>query len=573
MRLDSKPDSWEERTSLYAAHLVDRGVQSQTLKTYVSAIKRTLVDDGYIWNDNMVLLNMLTRACKVVNDQVRTRLPIKGSLLELLLFEIQRKFSQTYLIALYQALFMLGYYGMMRVGELTQSEHTLKAKNVHMGRNKEKLLLVLYSSKTHGEGHRPQKIKIVANKHEHKSTKVLKRHFCPFKVINKFINMRNPIIDDDEQFFIFSDGSPVQPVQATLVLRQLLKSLGLQEMLYAMHSFRIGRTSELVNFGYSITDVQWMGRLQIHKTITSVKEKENFFKRLIVNICDIFTDTVQGYDELWLIGDNFFAETVRPYYLKCAEKMFTKESFEVMTFCKSRHDSNDTNMLSRLCSTLALAINERIKLPKFIVVILDDDLLNYLGYLDNGVAKMIGEWIEWIAEKFTELIKLRIENLPPKAVKAGYPQKYWVAPPHHCNFSNNQARTKLINCMEVTFKLYPNIRLIRMKEVWDYENRDMIDRNGRFTPYGYSKYWLSVDSAICFNVMKREQYLARMGHVKFDKINKIINNRNPMPAKRARPQKYSNEDDEMQTFFKRHRSQVNSRKPNEKKLPTPTSPF
>ena len=45
-KLDAKPKSWEERTSLYGAYLVDQGVQSSTLKSYVSAIKCVLVTDG-----------------------------------------------------------------------------------------------------------------------------------------------------------------------------------------------------------------------------------------------------------------------------------------------------------------------------------------------------------------------------------------------------------------------------------------------------------------------------------------------------------------------------------------------
>ena len=53
--LDVKPQSWEARTTLYIAYLIDQGKQSSSIKSYVSAIKKLLVMDGYNWKDNEVL--------------------------------------------------------------------------------------------------------------------------------------------------------------------------------------------------------------------------------------------------------------------------------------------------------------------------------------------------------------------------------------------------------------------------------------------------------------------------------------------------------------------------------------
>ena len=183
--LDVKPDLWEDRTTLFIGYLVDRGMQSALVKSYVSAIKKTLLMDGYDWDDNLVLVVLvrsLARACRIINDTVRTRLLIHCGLLEVLLFEVQRHFSpanQLYLEILYKTLFALSYYGLMRISEVTKSPHVLKAKNVHLAKNKDKLLLILYSFKTHNKGNRPQKIKITSNRKE-KSDSYMHRNFCPF---------------------------------------------------------------------------------------------------------------------------------------------------------------------------------------------------------------------------------------------------------------------------------------------------------------------------------------------------------------------------------------------------------
>ena len=202
--LDRIPSTWEERTSLFLAHLIDSGAQSASIKSYVSAIKRIL-DDCYEWNDTKVLLHSLTRACRLINDRVRTRLPIQSSLMELLLFEIQRYLhKQPYLITMYSAMIVLHYYGLLRIGELTESPHVIKAMNVNISRNKEKILTHLYSSKMHGAANRPQSIKISSRfEDDEQQKKSFNWHFCPFNILNTYINVRHNPESYEEQFFIF----------------------------------------------------------------------------------------------------------------------------------------------------------------------------------------------------------------------------------------------------------------------------------------------------------------------------------------------------------------------------------
>ena len=89
-RLDHLPNSWEDRTTLFIAHLVhERGLQSSIMHSYITAIKRTLVDDEYDWQDGKLQMCTLARACRLINDKVQIRLPIHCSLLEVLLLELR----------------------------------------------------------------------------------------------------------------------------------------------------------------------------------------------------------------------------------------------------------------------------------------------------------------------------------------------------------------------------------------------------------------------------------------------------------------------------------------------------
>ena len=260
--LDRKPKLWEDRATLFMAYLIDKGRQSSTIKAYLSEIKKTLVMDKYEWKDELVLVRSLTRACRIINDCVRTRLPIQCTLLEMILFEVQRYFGQMnqwYLVILYKALFAISYYGLLRVGEVTYSPHVLQARDVQIGTNKDKIQLVLYSSKTHDTGSRPQKIKIVSNSDEVTGS-YAHRHFCPFKLMTQYRDVRGPYSEDVEQFFIYRDGSPVKPDQVRKVLKIIIARLNFDQKVYGMHSFRIGRATDLIRYGYTIEEVMRMGR-------------------------------------------------------------------------------------------------------------------------------------------------------------------------------------------------------------------------------------------------------------------------------------------------------------------------
>ena len=88
----------------------------------------------------------------------------------------------------------------------------------------------------------------------------MKRHFCPFQLVREYLIARGNFDGDEEQFFIFKDKSLVKPSHARSILKTILINLGLDANLYGMHSLKIGRSTDLINFNYAISEVQKMGR-------------------------------------------------------------------------------------------------------------------------------------------------------------------------------------------------------------------------------------------------------------------------------------------------------------------------
>ena len=95
VKLDHRPKAWEDRTTLFCAYLVDKGTKSTTIRSYISAIKHIVVTDKYKWDDERVMVNVISNACKLANDIVTIRFPIHIGLLETLIFELKRVYATT----------------------------------------------------------------------------------------------------------------------------------------------------------------------------------------------------------------------------------------------------------------------------------------------------------------------------------------------------------------------------------------------------------------------------------------------------------------------------------------------
>ena len=254
LKLDVIPNSWEDRLHLFGAYMINKGTQSSTLKSYFSAIKAILKDDGFKVHEEKMFLSTLSRACKLSNDCVTIRLPIHAKLLEVILFELSQIFhSQPYLEVLYQTLFALVYYMLFWVSELTTGGHPILARDVHIAHNKEKILVILRSSKTHGRESYPQKVKITAHP-DH-----FQWFFCLFQTARRFLSCRGNYLNDIEPFFVFRNHIPVKPQQARETLKKALINLNIDFKLYNFHSFRIGRSSDMIKWGATIEQVKLAG--------------------------------------------------------------------------------------------------------------------------------------------------------------------------------------------------------------------------------------------------------------------------------------------------------------------------
>ena len=268
IKLDVKPPTWEERLVLFVGYLVQQKLKATTVNSYISAIKAVLKQDGVQLNKDRYILNSLVKACKYVNYQVRTRLPIQKRLCAYLIHHTENYFrdhNQPYLACLYTALFASAYYGMLRIGELTTGTHPIRVTDVHVGENKNKVLFVLRTLKTHWLDSKLQFVKLMsvplknAEQHMHIIPSMGEWYFCPYELVERFISYRPKYKNVTDPFFVFSDHSPVTAHNARSTLKLMLTQMRLDSDKYGMHSFRIGRSVDMFNALIEISMIRKIG--------------------------------------------------------------------------------------------------------------------------------------------------------------------------------------------------------------------------------------------------------------------------------------------------------------------------
>ena len=270
LRLDRKPNSWEDQLNLFVAYLVETNKKSTMVRSYISAIKAVLIGDNREIKEDKFLISAMTRACRLKNDRVHNKIPIKRNMLKLLLYQLSQVYGdQPYLYYLYKAMFTVAYYGLLRISEIenTPSGHAVKAKDVHVGRNKNKLMLVLHTSKRHTKGNKPQIIKICSEKSESSVPPI----YCPFKSVQDYLQVHKTRASVYEHFFIFRDRTPVGATAFRAALKKVIKAAGLQSNLYSSHCFRAGRMTDMMNMGVPLDVIKKIGRWKSNAVFTYMR--------------------------------------------------------------------------------------------------------------------------------------------------------------------------------------------------------------------------------------------------------------------------------------------------------------
>ena len=155
-----------------------------------------------------------------------------------------------------------------------------------------------------------------------------------------------------------------------------------------------------------------------------------------------------------------------------------------------------------------MAINKEVLLPKVILVVLENDVLNAANHDNPGISLLCGKLMEWLVNQFHRIITAHKERLPSKLCKFKYPIVLWVSAPNHINLPNiNQFRDKFNTSLVSICALYQEMAGLNLK--WDTKNKSLVNSSGKYTATGMATFWMEVNDA--FQDWDKEQM--RLSHL------------------------------------------------------------
>ena len=226
---------------------------------------------------------------------------------------------------------------------------------------------------------------------------------------------------------------------------------------------------------------------------------------------------MRGYEKIWLLGDNFAYNTLESYYKNLKNEdgihnTYVYGNYEVHAFCTKENSNNTKNVLSRFRNALVTAFNEHSVLPKLIVVIPDDDIINQV--VDDPCNKLLKHYkkiLLGLCNLFAISIQVYKDMLPEKAKREHVPHVLWIGLPTHKYFSNDNNRRHDTFCqaLEVAVTSQSHMSMLRMVKFWDRNDSNLfLKEQYRYMSEGLKMYWRSVDASIRFwNVAISKKFL------------------------------------------------------------------
>ena len=105
--------------------------------------------------------------------------------------------------------------------------------------------------------------------------------------------------------------------------------------------------------------------------------------------------------DAWMVGDSFFGEIIETLFemrtaalLKNQQPPYIYDMYNVFAYVPSRNIGAKRS-IARIFNALAEGLNNRIRLPRFLLVIIDCDIIEDINLFDYGASSAIFKEVEW----------------------------------------------------------------------------------------------------------------------------------------------------------------------------------
>ena len=217
---------------------------------------------------------------------------------------------------------------------------------------------------------------------------------------------------------------------------------------------------------------------------------------------------MEAFHDLWIIGDVFLKDTINSLVVMCNAAKSNKklpmpylyQQFNVLAYHNTR--SSTFKDIARQLNPLLEALNERPKLPKYILLVPDHDIINETKAYGFGASYILGSAIHFLIRQMEMLIshrKIDMRDKKPGAYAEDTPTIIWTCmlkrPKMLNTLGSNQALSlwgRFNSVLEECLAAGPdNLRLISIT-VQDMD----FDLSGYLTSAGKNTFWREIDRGI-----------------------------------------------------------------------------
>ena len=224
-----------------------KGLAPSTITTYLSAIGYMHKALNVVNPTTNFLVQKVLSSINKIHGSSDSRLPITRFILHRVIDSVSIVVSNLYNSKLLKSMFLIAFYGLFRVGEITvqkSGEISLYLDQIQIF--KDRFILTISKFKNN-RMNRPFDIII------HKQG----GEYCPYISLIDYLSCRG---FSQGPVFRFIDGAPVSRSYFTTKLRNCISFCGLDPKRFKSHSFRIGSASHLTSLGKSDLQIKLLGR-------------------------------------------------------------------------------------------------------------------------------------------------------------------------------------------------------------------------------------------------------------------------------------------------------------------------
>ena len=160
---------------------------------------------------------------------------------------------------------------------------------------------------------------------------------------------------------------------------------------------------------------------------------------------------------------------------------------------------NNPSPVGRMVNCFINKFNETKRLPKWVVLLLEDDLIESIAYKQYGTSEMYGHILDYMMTAFSKATKKVNDALPLRSTKFCYPHFLWMEPTLHTNHQNITLRTKFIRSLHVVAQMHDEMISLPVRHPWNQNDTNLYNwLQQSLSANGYATLWKALDATINF---------------------------------------------------------------------------